>query len=384
MVSKGRSRAGTGLSCISGRVGIIRRLGISGSRGIVGRFPDLSKRNSRLRSIALSGSEGLATPGTLPGTFSLGCRSYICLVSGISLRLRRGVSLLRLLVSSLSILQWNAVPEPTVEGRDTVESVSTIQAMATISSVSAKSVAAITTITAVPTIAVTAIPTVASVPPIATIASVSSITTIASIGISISAIVPWVEMGPVIIISVVEESIMALSLVSLPVAFVAIAIIVVIVVLVVLVKVFIDRALVLVMRFVVAESFAEAAEAVPLVESAVMTFAVTVSGIQGVSVTVVMQGQERGEVLAMKSVVMAQSNTVPMSIAAISTVATISVATVTTVSIWTSIGGVVCKRVGLMIWPVSRSFGTSRFLFFNVVLFHILFFYIFCSKHMEC
>jgi len=306
------------------------------------------------------------------------------LVSGISLRLWRGVSLLRLLVSSLSILQWNAVPEPTVEGRDTIESVSTIQAMATISSVSAKSVAAITTITAVPTIAVTAISTVASVPPIAvssistvaTIASVSSITTIASIGISISAIVPWVEMGPVIIISVVEESIMALSLVSLPVAFVAIAIIVVIVVLIVLVKVFVDRALVLVMRFVVAESFAEAAEAVPLVEAAVMTFAVTVGGIQRVSVTV-MQGQERGEVLAMKSVVMAQSKTVPVSIAAISTVAAISVSTVSAISIWTSIGGVVCKRVGLMIWPVSRSFGTSRFLFFDVVLFHILFFYIF-------
>merc|ERR1719391_665377 len=203
----------------------------------------------------------------------------------------------------------------------TISSVSTVQAMATISSVSAKSVAAIT---AVPTIAVTAISTVASVPPIAvssvaTIASVSSITTIAPIGISISAIVPWVEMGPVIIISVVEESIMALSLVSLPVAFVAIAIIVVIVVLIVLVKVFIDRALVFVMRFMVAESFAEmSAEAVPLVESAVMTFAVTVSGVQRVSVTV-MQGQERGEVLAMKSVVMAQSKTVPVSIAAIST-----------------------------------------------------------------
>jgi len=333
----------------------------------------------------LSRSEGLTTPGTLPGTFSLGCGRYICLVSGISLRLWRGVSLLRLLVSSLSILQWNAVPEPTVEGRDTIESVSTIQAMATVSSVSAKSVAAITTISAVPTIAVTAISTVASVPPIAvssistvaTIASVSSITTIASIGISISAIVPWVEMGPVIIISVVEESIMALSLVSLPVAFVAIAIIVVIVVLIVLVKVFIDRALVLVMGFVVAESFAErTAEAVPLVEAAVMTFAVTVRGVQRVSVTV-MQGQERGEVLAMKSVVMAQSKTVPVSIAAISTVAAISVSTVSAISIWTSIGGVVCKRVGLMIWPVSRSFGTSRFLFFDVVLFHILFFYIF-------
>jgi len=333
----------------------------------------------------LGRSEGLTTPGTLPGTFSLGGRRYICLVSGISLRLWGGVSLLRLLVSSLSVVEWNAVPEPTVEGRDTIESVSTIQAMATISSVSAKSVAAIPTVASVPTIAVTAISTVASVPPIAvssistvaTIASVSSITTIASIGISISAIVPWVEMGPVIIISVVEESIVALSLVSLPVAFVAIAIIVVIVVLIVLVKVFIDRALVLVMRFVVAESFAEmSAEAVPLVEAAVMTFAVTVGGIQGVSVTV-MQGQERGEMLALKSVVMAQSKTVPVSIAAISAVATISVSTVSAISIWTSIGGVVCKRVGLMIWPVSRSFGTSRFLFFDVVMFHILFFYIF-------
>merc|ERR1719391_1024434 len=206
----------------------------------------------------------------------------------------------------------------------TISSVSTVQAMATISSVSAKSVAAIT---AVPTIAVTSISTVASVPPIAvssistvaTVAAVSSITTIAPIGISISAIVPWVEMGPVIIISVVEESIMALSLVSLPVAFVAIAIIVVIVVLIVLVKVFVDRALVFVMRFVVSESFAETStEAVPLVEAAVMTFAVTVGGIQRVSVAV-MQGQERGEVLAMKSVVMAQSKTIPVSIAAIST-----------------------------------------------------------------
>lgn len=307
--SSGISSGGSSVSRTS-RIGLTRitcrHLVILTGHG----FPNLLvvTRLARVRScrISLSGLVRMTAPSA---GISWVSRRWIGLVSGVSLRrvssltilrlllvcsltirllvssliiLRlRLVSGLRLLVSSLPVLSRLLSTEPSKEGISEAATESTVETMAS-----------------VPTIA----------------APVAAITSI--VRVAVSTVVPRVEAGPVVVVSVVEEAVvtfLAVTLARLP--SVALMVVVVILVVIVVPLVLVNITLVVPLA-VVTESLVEAAE---------VTLAVVVGRVKGVAVVVV-QGQERGEVLALEPVMVAQPKTVAVPVTTISVAAVSSIA----------------------------------------------------------
>jgi len=276
-------------------------------------FPNLLvvTRLARVRSCRISLSGLVRMTGPSAG-ISLVCRRWIGLVSGVSLRRVGRLTVLRLLlVCSLNILGRLLVSSLIILRLRLVSGLRLLVSSLPVLSRLLSTVPAKEGISEAAT--ESTVETMASVPTIAVATPVPAITSI--VRVAVSTVVPRVEAGPVVVVSVVEEAVvtfLAVALAMLP----SVALVVVVVVLVVVVIPLVLVNVTLVVPLMVTESLVEAAE---------VTLPVVMGRVKGVTVVVV-QGQERREVLALEPVMMAQPKTVAVPVTTISVAAVSSIA----------------------------------------------------------